>query len=222
MSDELSDGLKSTILNGARSVAERYGKRPPQGAQIMRCTVSAANGDGTLDVDVRGAVLESVPATIACSGAKAGDTVVIERMGGLLIATGIVSTATNRLATGAELDAVRDSVSRVSKTELACVAGTMKGNGVYAMRSGAMVSLYIRGGSVWGPVADGPSSVALCTLPERFRPAAACGCPWVTPGGTSYGTVFVDANGNVAIAKSYGPGTKYYTASVSYLAEDAV
>lgn len=114
MSDELSDGLKSTILDGARSVAERYGKRPPQGAQIMRCTVSAANGDGTLDVDVRGAVLESVPATIACSGAKAGDTVVIERMGGLLIATGIISTATNRLATGAELDAVRDSVSRLA------------------------------------------------------------------------------------------------------------
>lgn len=112
MYDDIPDSVKSTIMDGAQAVAERYGKRPPAGASILRGKVDAANGDGTLDVALDGVVLESVPATIACSGAKSGDTVVVERMGGLLIATGVIATAPNQLATSAELEEVRDSLSQ--------------------------------------------------------------------------------------------------------------
>lgn len=86
---------------------------------------------------------------------------------------------------------------------------------------GPMVSLYIRGGSVWGPYTNGSTAVELCELPERLRPVITCGCAWVTPGGASYGVIYAEHDGRLIIQKSAGTDTNYYQACVSYLVSDA-
>ena len=85
-----------------------------------------------------------------------------------------------------------------------------------------MVSLYIRGGSVWGPFTDGTNAVNLCTIPERLRPVITCGCSWVTPGGPSYGVIYAEHDGRLLIQRSAGADTNYYQACVSYIAANEI
>lgn len=99
--------------------------------------------------------------------------------------------------------------------------GDFSGNGVYAMVDGGTVTLYIRGGSEWGPSTKGSAEVLLCTLPERLRPPITCGGSWVTPGAATYGVVNVYPDGRVTVSRSGGSDNIYYQACVSFTAGGA-
>lgn len=99
--------------------------------------------------------------------------------------------------------------------------GDFSGNGVYAMVDGGTVTLYIRGGSVWGPSTKGNAEVLLCTLPERLRPLITCGGSWVTPGAATYGVLNIYPDGRVTISRSGGSDNIYYQACVSFTAGGA-
>ena len=75
----LTDDQKRKIERLAESVAVRYGKRPPEAPKLLRARVDGVNDDGTLDVELQGAVL-TIPMTTACAGVVEGDTALASRV----------------------------------------------------------------------------------------------------------------------------------------------
>ena len=135
--------------------------------------------------------------------------------------TAITSSDMNRIENG--IYNIREEL----KPELYVLAGVpledqnpaRNHNGIYAMKYGRLVTMYVRGGSVWGPVVKDSSPVQLCTLPEQIRPIVTVGCAWVTPGTAVYGVLYAEHEGRVLIAKSEGEPTSYYQCCVSWLVE---
>lgn len=83
-----ADALRA-IEAGAREVSGRYGRRPPEPPQVLRARVVSVDDGAMLTVEMQGARLQ-VPATSACSGAKAGAEVLVQKNLRSLIAIGLV------------------------------------------------------------------------------------------------------------------------------------
>lgn len=98
----------------------------------------------------------------------------------------------------------------------------LQGNGVYVMRSGAMVTLIVRGGSVWGPYVQPNGKTTIFTLPNEYRPAKTFGSTWISPGAAIYGTVTVYHDGKIELQMSSGSRTNYYQFAATYVASDSV
>lgn len=98
----------------------------------------------------------------------------------------------------------------------------LQGNGVYVMRSGAMVTLIVRGGSVWGPYVQSNGKTTIFTLPNEYRPAKTFGSTWISPGAAIYGTVTVYHDGKIELQMSSGSRTNYYQFAATYVASDSV
>lgn len=79
-----------------------------------------------------------------------------------------------------------------------------------------MVTLAVRGGSVWGPTATSGGWSWDDVLPEKYRPIKTFTAPWVTPGAASYGTAVIYGDGHISLAKSGGADTKFYGFTVTY------
>lgn len=69
--------------------------------KVSEAAIAAVNADGTLDVEVGGAVM-TVPATTACSGAAAGDTALLTSYGARLYATGVIASVRDELLPSAD------------------------------------------------------------------------------------------------------------------------
>ena len=88
---------EAQVRSRARAMAKKTAKiaTASSGQTIARieATVVKVNGNGTLDANQGTSAnplpLESVPMLTSCSGAKAGDTVVIDVLGHIPLAIGI-------------------------------------------------------------------------------------------------------------------------------------
>lgn len=95
------DETRRLIESLAAPMASRMQSPPTVASSTTEAAIAAVNADGTLDVEVGGAVM-TVPATTACSGAAAGDTALLTSYGARLYATGVIASGRDFLLPSSE------------------------------------------------------------------------------------------------------------------------
>ena len=170
-------------------------------------TVSRVNGDGTIDVsmgdytDVNGVtsecILRGLRMTVACSGARVGDRVIVDTYAHVSVVTGILANADN--------------------THYVNIQSWSSGY-LYAQRIGNYCTCIVYG-SMKTPASW--TDITIGTLPEGYRPTHWFIAPFVVQNyGAACGIVNVATDGSVILQGKGGNGgwnsTQWVFGSVSY------
>lgn len=173
-----------SIMDGADAIAQATARPNRTPAVRWRwATVTANNGDGTLDVEIDGGTVAGVTASAECRTASAGDRVRVTYLG-----------------TDAVADALLADLPAGGSDEypLATLGGTGT-NQFYAHNSTAtLMSSGTTPSAQWG-------SDAVCTIPAGYRPKMALYYPVQKDGATVSDTyLIVSTDGTVTIQNAGG------------------